>query len=285
MKKFLINNLWWVTFLLALAFLVSHSLSLDKIKVDNTTIILLLVILVSPFISAIKKIKFGDFEAEIDPKEVRRVKEDIEAKMAEHDEDSVPSSPAILSTIEAIASLSNDDPVLALAKLRIEIEKIVSKIHYRVLQNSKQKRVQSLSKMIIDLMRNELLSPDIAHPLREVVSICNRAVHGEDIRTKDVASIIEAGSYLLEMLYFQSKSIVLGEESESTIIDRSILDEYSKARYRLTTVIPYAEDPPVQNVRILDQEGLDAFLEGYDQFAEFIVDLRRIKEGNAQQND
>jgi hypothetical protein len=243
------------------------------------------VILVSPFISAIKKIKFGDFEAEIDPKEVRRVKEDIEAKMAEHDEDSVPSSPAILSTIEAIASLSNDDPVLALAKLRIEIEKIVSKIHYRVLQNSKQKRVQSLSKMIIDLMRNELLSPDIAHPLREVVSICNRAVHGEDIRTKDVASIIETGSYLLEMLYFQSKSIVLGEESESTIIDRSILDEYSKARYRLTTVIPYAEDPPVQNVRILDQEGLDAFLEGYDQFAEFIVDLRRIKEGNAQQND
>ena len=285
MKKFLINNLWWVTFLLALAFLVSHSLSLDKIKVDNTTIILLLVILVSPFISAIKKIKFGDFEAEIDPKEVRRVKEDIEAKMAEHDEDSVPSSPAILSTIEAIASLSNDDPVLALAKLRIEIEKIVSKIHYRVLQNSKQKRVQSLSKMIIDLMRNELLSPGIAHPLREVVSICNRAVHGEDIRTKDVASIIETGSYLLEMLYFQSKSIVLGEESESTIIDRSILDEYGKARYRLTTVIPYAEDPPVQNVRILDQEGLDACLEGYDQFAEFIVDLRRIKEGNAQQND
>jgi len=85
MKKFLINNLWWVTLLLALVFLVSHALAFDKIKVDNTTIILLLVILISPFISAIKKIKFGDFEAEIDPKEVRRIKEDVEAKMAEHD--------------------------------------------------------------------------------------------------------------------------------------------------------------------------------------------------------
>lgn len=271
--------------MLALAFLVSHALSLDKIKVDNTTIILLLVILVSPFVSAIKKIKFGDFEAEIDPKEVRRVKEDVEAKMAEQDEEAVPPSPAMRSTVEAIASLSNDDPVLALAKLRMEIEKIVSKIHHRVLQNSKPKRFQPLSKMIIDLMRNELLSPDIAHPLREVISICNRAVHGEDIRSKDVESIIETGSYLLEMLYFQSKSIALSEESESTIIDPSTLDEYSKGRYRLTTVIPYAEDLPVQNVRILDQEGLDTFFEGYDQFAEFIVDLRRIEEGSALQND
>jgi len=130
--------------------------------------------------------------------------------------------------------------------------------------------------MIIDLMRSELLSPDIAHPLREVVSICNRAVHGEDIRSKDAESIIDTGSYLLEMLYFKSKSIALGEEPESSIIDQSTLDEYRQVRYRLTTVIPYSEDPPVQNVRILDQEGLDSFFEGYDQFTEFVVDLRRI---------
>lgn len=285
MKKFLINNFWWITFLLALAFLVSHALSLDKIKVDNTTIILLLVILISPFVSAIKKIKFGDFEAEIDPKEVRRVKEDVEAKMAEHDENAVPASPAIRSTVDAIASLSNDDPVLALAKLRMEIEKIVSKLHHRVIQNSNRKRVQSLNRMIIDLMRSELLSPDIGHPLREVISICNRAIHGEDIRSKDVESIINTGSYLLEMLYFQSKSIALGEETESTVIDPSTVDEYRQVRYRLTTVIPYAEDPPVQNVRVLDQAGLDVFFEGYDQFSEFIVDLRRIDEGSTQQND
>lgn len=285
MKKLLINNLWWVTFSLALAFLVSHALSLDRIKVDNTTIILLLVILISPFVSAIKKIKFGEFEAEIDPKEVRRVKENVETKMTEHVKDAVPASPAIRSTVDAIASLSDDDPVLALAKLRMEIERIVSKLHHRVIQNSNRKRVQSLSRMIVDLMRSELLSPDIAHPLREVISICNRAVHGEDIRSKDVESIIDTGSYLLEMLYLQSKSIALGEEPESTIIDPSIVNEYRQIRYRLTTVIPYAEDPPLQNVRILDLEGLDAFFEGYDQFAEFIVDLRRIEEGSAQQND
>ena len=49
--------------------------------------------------------------------------------------------------------------------------------------------------------------------------------------------------------------------------------------------ISHVEDPPVQNVRILNQEGLDSFFEGYDQFAEFVVDLRRIEEGGVQQND
>ena len=126
-------------------------------------------------------------------------------------------------------------------------------------------------------MQNKLLPPDIVKLLREVISICNRAVHGEDIRSRDVESIIDTGAYLLEMLYFQSKSIVLGEEPESIIIDPSVVDEYRQVRYRLTTVIPYAEDSPVQNVRILDQEGLDAFFEDYDQFAEFIVDLRKIE--------
>ena len=211
MKKFLINNLWWVTFLLALAFLVSHAFSLDKIKVDNTTIILLLLILISPFVSAIKKIKFGDFEAEIDPKEVRRVKEDVEAGLAEHIEDDVPPSPAIRSTVEAIKTLSNDDPVLALAKLRMEIEKIVSKLHKRIIRIGDRMRIQSLSKMIVDLMRNEMLSSDIAHPLREVVSICNRAIHGEDIRSKDVGTIIETGSNLLELLYYQSKYYLINQ--------------------------------------------------------------------------
>ncbi|MCD6311535.1 MAG: DUF4145 domain-containing protein [Elusimicrobia bacterium] len=264
--------------MLALVFLVSHALSLGNIKVDNTTIILLMVIMISPFVSAIKKIKFGDFEAEIDPEEVRRIKEEVETKMAEHNKEAVPPSPAIRSTIKAISLLSNNDSVLALAKLRMEIEKIVSNLYRRAIQNSKRRRrVQSLGKMINELMQNKLLPPDIVKLLREVISICNRAVHGEDIRSRDVESIIDTGAYLLEMLYFQSKSIVLGEEPESIIIDPSVVDEYRQVRYRLTTVIPYAEDSPVQNVRILDQEGLDAFFEDYDQFAEFIVDLRKIE--------
>ena len=60
--------------------LVAHTFSFDRVKVDNTSIILLLVILVSPFISAITRIKYGDFEAEIDPKEVQKIKNEISAQ-------------------------------------------------------------------------------------------------------------------------------------------------------------------------------------------------------------
>ncbi|MFC1588849.1 hypothetical protein ACFL3P_01105 [Pseudomonadota bacterium] len=78
MKSFLIKNLWWVTFLIALALLVSHSFKVTTLSVDSTSILLLVVMLISPFVAAIKKIKFGDFEAEIDPKEIQRIKSDAE---------------------------------------------------------------------------------------------------------------------------------------------------------------------------------------------------------------
>ena len=72
------RHLWWVTSLLALGMLITHSVPDKNITVDNTSIILLIIIFLSPFISAIKKIKFGDFEAEIDSKEVQKIKADVE---------------------------------------------------------------------------------------------------------------------------------------------------------------------------------------------------------------
>ena len=243
-------------------------------------------LLVSPFVSAIKRIKFGDFEAEIDPKEVRKIKEDVEAKMAESaGVEEQESSPVIINTIEAISKLSEEDPVLALAKLRMELEKIINKLYQRVFDSRKKQKFLSLNRMIVELSKSELIAPDISHPLREVVSICNRAIHGEEIRQKDAESIVHTGSYLLEILYWLARSIIHKEEPESTIVNQSVVEGYHQAHYKLTTIIPYAGDtPPVQNVRILSQEGLDAFFEGYEEFAEFVVDLRKIENVNAQQN-
>ena len=59
--------------------LLAHTFSFNVVKVDNTSIILLLVIFLSPFISAITKIKYGDFEAEINPKEVQKIKNELSA--------------------------------------------------------------------------------------------------------------------------------------------------------------------------------------------------------------
>src|SRR5437762_10796566 len=80
MKRFIVNHVWWITLLLGLGMLAAHTFSFDRVKVDNTSIILLVVILLSPFISAITRIKYGDFEAEIDPKEVQKIKNEVSAQ-------------------------------------------------------------------------------------------------------------------------------------------------------------------------------------------------------------
>ena len=273
MKKWGGGGLWWVTSFLAFAMLIVHSLPWKKITVDNTSIILLLVIFLSPFISAIKKIKFGDFEAEIDPKEVQRIKEDVETKLPETEQPQE-KTPEIENTVSSIVQLVDSDPVIALAKLRIELEKIITKLYGRIQKESDQKRPFSLGKMVYQLTNQELLPQGISGPIREVIAICNRAVHGEEIRERDAKAIVDIGTSLLQSLYLHSREYIL-EPLETQTISHEELDALSNAKYRLTTVIPYVENP-VRNVRIVDQESLHQFLEGYEEYAEFIVDITKL---------
>ena len=273
MKKFVIQHFWWVTLLLALGMLVAHSFSLDTVRIDNTSVVLLLVIFLSPFISSIKKIKVGEFEAEIDSKEVQKIKEDVETQVPEP-ESGDELVPEIQNTISNIIQLVVTDPVIALAKLRIELEKVLNKIYRLTHKEDEEKRPLSIGRLIYHLSSKEILPQGISGPIREVVSICNRAVHGEEIREKDAKSIIEIGTSLLERLYWNARGYVL-KPSAKIPIEHSELDAYRMAQYRLITVIPYVEKP-VKNVRIVSQDELYDFLEGYSEYAEFIVDITKI---------
>jgi len=275
MRKFIINNLWWITFIIAIILLISHVLSFQKIVVDNTAITLLIIILLSPFISAIKKIKFGDFEAEIHPKEVQKIQKEVDTQMEE-------LSPTELKAMhesavfEKIVDLTNDDPVLALAKLRIEIEKIVTKLHALIDLESQMDQHYPLSKMILDLKKNEFLSPKIFSPLREVVTICNRAIHGEDIRKEDAMTIVKTGLNLIKVLYAERMNLIDKSKIEESPITEKELNNYMLAKYQVTTVVPIV-DKPIKNVHILNQEGLNEMLEGYNEYAEFIVEIKKIE--------
>ncbi len=275
MKKFIVNNLWWIILILSVFLLISHMFSFQRITVDNITIILVLVVLMSPFISAIKKIKYGDFEAEINTKEVQKVEKEVEDQIEE-------LSPVELKAMrefavfERIENLTNEDPILALAKLRIEIEKIITKIH--ALSNLESRSIQHypLSKMIVDLKKNEIIPSKIFSPLREVVAICNRAIHGEEIRKEDAKTIIKTGLNLIKFLYSEQINIIDKSKIEESVIDEKILKDYMSAKYQVTTIIPLV-DKPTKNVHILNQEGLDEMLEGYNEYAEFIVEIKKIE--------
>jgi hypothetical protein len=115
----MVKHLWWLVLLVAVGMLVCHGLGVKRIVVDNTSLILLAIMLVSPFVAAIKRVKVGEFEAEIQPEEVSRVA--LEAQK------SIPMGEAArLVTSKPATTIKNlldDDPIVALAKLRIELER------------------------------------------------------------------------------------------------------------------------------------------------------------------
>jgi hypothetical protein len=268
MKKFLVTNLWWITLAVALILLIAHTIPYNPVKVDHVSVILLLVIFLSPFISAIKKIKIGDFEAEIDPNEVQKIRDEV-SKVA--DTDRAEQLPEIENTIKNIKALAESDPVLALAKLRMELEKILNHIYRATHKGERHDHFIPVGKLAHTLYSKELIPKDVARTTREVVSICNRAMHGEDIREKDAESVIESGSFLLYEL-----SSYLDEykykPTESKEVGRDDIEKYLKANYRVTTLVPLVNNP-VKKVYVVDQEELDEFLEGYNEYAEFIIEI------------
>ena len=272
MKKLVTANVWWITLLLGIAMLIAHALSVDVVKVDNTSIILLLIIALSPFISAITKIRFGDFEAEIDPKEVQRIKDEAPAQVI--DSDRTRQTPGIENTARAIQGLVETDPILALAKLRIELEKALNKLYRITGKDNRQRRPLSAGQLAYSLSAAGILPKNVALSIREVISICNRAIHGEEIRQEDARSVVEVGTSLLSQLTFMVGDLVL-KPIESAEVDQTIVNEYANARYQVTTIIPLA-DHPRKEVRVLDQEGLDELLQGYTEYAEFIVDIAKM---------
>ena len=101
-------------------------------------------------------------------------------------------------------------------------------------------------------------------------------MHGEDIRDVDARQIINTGCDLLEFLEHTLRNYASTHPFEKKAIASKELDEFRDARYRLTTVVPYVEKPE-QRFYVLDQEELDAFLDGYSEFAEFMVRLEKIE--------
>jgi hypothetical protein len=268
MKKFLVTNLWWITLAVALILLIAHTISYTPVKVDHISVILLLVIFLSPFISAIKKIKIGDFEAEIDPTEVQKIRDEVSKVV---DTDKAEQLPEIENTIKNIKALVESDPVLALAKLRMELERILNHIYRATHKGERHDHFIPIGRLAHTLYSKELIPKDIARTTREVVSICNRAMHGEDIRQKDAESVIESGSFLLYEL-----SSYLDEykykPTESKKVGQDDIEKYRNAHYRITTLVPLVNDP-IKNVYVVDQEELDEFLEGYNEYAEFIIEV------------
>jgi hypothetical protein len=274
-RTIVVNHLWWLVLIVAVVMLVAHGFGVRRFVVDNTSLVLLILVLLSPFVAAIKKIKIGEFEAEIEPEEVRRAARQAEKAVPEPSLNDT-SEPESRAKGAAIRTLAETDPVVALAKLRIEIEAKLRRLHDRPKQDIPLGITSApLARVIRDLATAGDIDPKLSSALRSVVAICNRAIHGEDIREVDARQIIDAGIDLIEDLDRRIREDATVHPLEKSVITPGELDGFRNARYRLTTIIPLV-DKPERHVYVMTQDELDTFFDGYSEFAEFAVALEML---------
>lgn len=256
--------------MLGAAFLLfAHVVKWERIRVDGVALALLGLLLVIPLAELIRKIKLGEFEAEIGKDEVAKAQAKAAVELAPAPE--VPST----TSEEQIQQLLREDPRLALAKVRIDLEEALRRLYARTTESEPDWRRLSLGRMVDGLARREVLSPQMAGALRDVIALANRAVHGEYVEASAAQDLARLGVRLaseLQQLYMER---VL-RPVERVVIPPAEVDRYATARYRVTTIVPLV-DNPTRNTYILDQNELDSFLEGYEEYAEFIVAVERLE--------
>ena len=103
--------------------------------------------------------------------------------------------------------LLDSDPVLALAALRIEIEKSLKVIAKKLDMPIKEKR--SITEIIVNLKRKEIFSHEQVLALRKIIQMCNKAIHGAVISKSEAKEII----LLTEKFYRALENSILVEKN------------------------------------------------------------------------
>lgn len=119
--------------------------------------------------------------------------QDVSLKLIESKIKSEPSYNAIAR------QLLDVDPALALAQIRIEIERTLRDI-YESSDLPKVPHWRGIKQAIDVLIEHHRIPAMIHTPLEQVVSICNRAVHGAKVSRELAIDVIESGERILGIL-------------------------------------------------------------------------------------
>ncbi len=263
--------LWGVQVLLIIVVVLllgAHVMKWDVVRVDGVALTLLGLLLVIPLADLIRKVKLGEFEAEIGRDEIAKTqaKATVDLPISPEGEDQVSE--------KRVRALLRDDPRLALAKVRIELEDALKRLYTNIAESEPDWKRLSLSRLVNELVRREILNSYRADALRDVIALANRAVHGERVEPAAAEDLALLGIRLTRELEQLNRDRFL-LSLNTVIITPDEVEQHRSARYRMTTVVPLVKNPQ-RNTYILDQDGLDSFLDGYEEYAEFIVAIEKI---------
>jgi hypothetical protein len=250
-----------------LALLILHTFFNGTAHIDNTSVFLLLVIVLIPYLPWITRIKFGGFEAEIGRDEIREIEKNLENSEQQPSADSAPDE-----ELNRIRETALSDPAVAFLKIRIAIERRLRSLLTIYLPNHTRRNYLSIRQSIEELRIANVIDDQLASALLDVVGVANRAVHGESVSRQNLDSMIDLSLRAIHSL----DSLVIDRALKSMKakpIDLKTVKTKQHAEYIVKTIVPFVEDPEERTYH-LNQAELDAFLESYDEQVEFITSVR-----------
>ncbi|MFA5080515.1 MAG: hypothetical protein WC472_02725 [Candidatus Paceibacterota bacterium] len=252
---------------LIILLIIIHGLFNTLFLIDYTTVFLVLILVLSPYFSLIKKIKIGEFEAEISGKEIKVIEEKSdnlifkEGNQIKNDK-----------MFEDLHALAENDIKLALAKVRMEIEDRIKFLEEVYLKEGFKKT--GLKRAIEMLIRKNVIDSSLGALLNDVVTVANRAIHGEYVSEENAFKIIDLAIKVMSELDYVMLNKVF-KSTKTDLITTKELEGYQNDNYLLKTIIPYANNPEIRTYNV-NQAELSAFLEGLENVAEFLISLERV---------
>ena len=99
----------------------------------------------------------------------------------------------------SLGQLVGLDNSLALAKLRMELERELRHIAYNN-QTDISSRPLGITRIAQELAAREILPATWLEPLNEITFVCTQAIHGTEVSDDIAASVVSVGGQLLEQL-------------------------------------------------------------------------------------
>jgi len=177
--------------------IVVHGLWSNLFVVDGITIFILFILSIPYLAFFLRKAKIPGAEFEFKD-EIDKTKNLVEKSLEKTKEENQKKDRETLYfetfNTESSRELIDSDPVLALAALRIEIEKKI-RIASDILDLSINDR-RSVFRQIETFHRRELLSSEQVKALQKILYMCNRAIHGSSISKDEAKKIIDVTDQL-----------------------------------------------------------------------------------------
>ena len=296
MNRLLRFHLPKLVVLVAIFAFIDRVFDMGVMQVDWIAIGLLLVIILAPFATQLRKFTFGDFGFELD-KSIEKMKRREAQRGVKKESQQDRSQPTVVPKLgyagragtqkpdaadpndigtkiitRTLYSKLEESPHAAIVRLRTIIAWDLAKL-------AKAEGLEftgiSTSRMANELSEEGILSDDLLESVLDIISLCDEALDGSELSHRNAIQIINIGINVLsklQMVYM--KRVVLPAEDEMSLTKED-LREYQYGTYQVKTVIPTVENPKLI-IRQFDQEALDAFLEGYNEVAEFIVSVSEV---------